>query len=186
MAQNIEIKARANDYQLQLGLAEEISDSAPETIVQLDTFFEVDHGRLKLREFPDGPAQLIFYQRRDVLGPTLSDYQITESQDPEGLKRILSDAYKVIATVSKTRRLMVNGRTRIHLDQVKGLGNFIELEVVLSESESIAEGESEAKQLMDSLQIREQDLVAQAYVDLIVKNSESELDDFFIRQLVYR
>ena len=186
MTQNVEIKARANNFQLQAELAEKISDSAPDTIVQLDTFFKVEHGRLKLREFPDSPAQLIFYQRSDVPGPKVCDYQISESQDPAGLKAILSDAYAVIATVAKTRRLMINGRTRIHIDQVKGLGNFIELEVVLSEGESIAEGEHEAEQLMDSLQIREQDLISQAYVDLILKKSDIELDELFIRQLVYR
>ena len=186
MAQNLEIKARANNFQLQAELAEKISDSPPETLVQRDTFFNVEHGRLKLREFPDSPAQLIYYQRSDINGPKLSDYQITESQDPEGLKGILSDAYTVIATVAKTRRLMLSGRTRIHIDQVEGLGNFIELEVVLSEGESISEGESEAKQLMDSLQIREEDLISEAYVDLIIKDSASELDDMLIRQLVYR
>jgi adenylate cyclase class IV len=170
MAQNVAIKALANEFELQALLAEKISVSPPGTLVQLDTFFKVEHGRLKLREFPESPAQLIFYQRSDVPGPNLSDYQITESQDPEGLKRRLSEAYTIIATVAKTRRLMINGRTRIHIDQVKGLGNFIELEVVLSEGESIAEGESEAKRLMDHLQIREQDLIAQAYVDLILEN----------------
>lgn len=186
MTQNVEIKARANDFQFQAELAERISDSPPETLIQLDTFFKVESGRLKLREFPDSPAQLIFYQRSDVSGPKLSDYQITESQDPEGLKRILSDAYTVIATVTKTRRLMMSGRTRIHIDQIKGLGNFIELEVVLADGESIKEGESEAKQLMDKLQIREEDLISEAYVDLIVTESARELDDMLIRQLVYR
>jgi adenylate cyclase class IV len=181
MPQNVEIKARANDFEVQALLAEKMSDSPPETLIQLDTFFKVEHGRLKLREFPDSPAQLIFYQRSDVSGPKLSDYQITESQDPEGLKRILSDAYTIIATVTKTRRLMINGRTRIHIDKVEGLGNFIELEVVLCEGESIADGQSEAKQIMDSLQIREQDLLAQAYVDLILSKSEGELDDEIIR-----
>ncbi|MFT5608675.1 MAG: adenylate cyclase class IV [Parvicella sp.] len=181
MPQNVEIKARANDFEVQALLAEKMSDSPPETLIQLDTFFKVEHGRLKLREFPDSPAQLIFYQRSDVSGPKLSDYQITESQDPEGLKRILSDAYTIIATVTKTRRLMINGRTRIHIDKVEGLGNFIELEVVLCERESIADGQSEAKQIMDSLQIREQDLLAQAYVDLILSKSEGELDDEIIR-----
>ena len=176
MAQNVAIKARANDYELQALLAAKISDSPPETLVQLDTFFKVEHGRLKLREFPDSPAQLIFYQRSDVPGPKLSDYQITELQAPEGLKRILSGAYAIIATVAKTRRLMISGRTRIHIHQVKGLSNFIELEVVLSEGESITEGESEAKELMDHLQIHEQNLIAQAYVDLIIENSENELD----------
>lgn len=186
MAQNVEIKACANDFQLQTELAEQISDSRPETLIQLDTFFKVESGRLKLREFPESPAQLIFYHRNNINGPKLSDYQITESQDPEGLKRILSEAYTVTATVAKTRRLMMSGRTRIHMDQVKGLGNFIELEVVLGEGESIEEGEFEAEQLMDKLQICEEDLVSEAYVDLIVSGSASELDDMLIRQLVYR
>jgi adenylate cyclase class IV len=186
MAKNVEIKARANDFQSQTLLAEKMSDSPPETLIQLDTFFKVEHGRLKLREFPDRLAQLIFYQRCGVPGPKVSDYRITESQDPEGLKSILSDAHTIIATVAKTRRLMIHGRTRIHLDQVIGLGNFIELEVVLCEGESIAEGQSEAKQLMDRLEIGEKDLIAQAYVDLILENPESELDDVLVRQLVYR
>lgn len=167
MAQNIEIKARANNVEQQRMLAEELCEKAPETLIQEDTFFTSPQGRLKLREFPQGPAQLIYYNRIDVEGPKLSEYFITTSEDACGLKSVLTKAYGIRQVVKKVRLLYMSGRTRLHFDQVEGLGHFIELEVVLSDQDSLEQGHREARQLMNSLNIANADLIDVAYADLL-------------------
>ena len=171
MARNIEIKAKANNFKQQLALAARLSDKNLITLVQEDTFFNVAKGRLKLREFPDLPAMLIFYHRIDTQGPKLSDYKITETDDPIGLKSVLESAYGIRSVVKKVRSLYMHGRTRLHFDQVENLGNFIELEVVLGDSDNIGDGEAEAQQLMQQLNIQANDLIDCAYVDLLEKNN---------------
>jgi predicted adenylyl cyclase CyaB len=167
MARNIEIKARASNVVSQLKLAEKISDQALVTLVQEDTFFNVTDGRLKLREFPDAKANLIFYRRVNTSGPKLSNYHITEIDDAAGLKNVLQKAYGVRHVVKKIRSLYMLGRTRLHFDVVEGLGDFIELEVVLEQYDSIESGEAEAESLMQQLNIQASDLIDVAYVDLL-------------------
>jgi len=170
MAQNVEIKARANNFSQQQRIAEQISDQDLVTLVQEDTFFKVPEGRLKLREFPDRPGQLIYYRRPDSEGPKLSEYYISETEDAKGLKNVLSKAYGIEQVVKKVRSLLMSGRTRLHFDVVENLGEFIELEVVMGENDSIEDGQNEAKALMQTLKIREQDLIDTAYADLLAKN----------------
>ena len=73
--------------------------------------------------------------------------------------------------VRKRRLLYVVGRTRIHLDEVEGLGAFLELEVVLADGEEEAEGEAIARHLMGELGVRDEDRVARAYIDLLEEES---------------
>lgn len=168
MARNIEIKAHANDFHTQLAQAQSVCEGQLEVLRQTDTFFAASQGRLKLREFPDRNAQLIFYHRVNQDGPKLSDYHITNTADAEQLKHTLSETMGVLAVVKKKRTLLMHGRTRLHFDEVEGLGQFLELEVVLNDDESIEQGELEAKQLMRLLSISDQDLIDRAYVDLLI------------------
>ena len=131
MPTNIEIKARARDFAGIRARAEALSDAAVQVIPQEDTFFTVGQGRLKLRVRPNGPAQLIYYERPDQDGPKRSDYHIFETTDAENLKTTLSLALGLRGIVRKTRYLYMIGQTRVHLDDVQGLGQFIELEVVM-------------------------------------------------------
>uniref|UniRef100_A0A8C3FEW7 CYTH domain-containing protein n=1 Tax=Chrysemys picta bellii TaxID=8478 RepID=A0A8C3FEW7_CHRPI len=85
--------------------------------------------RTSLFPFQDGRGQLIFYERPDSEGPKLSHYSISPTADPAGLKAVLSQALGVQGVVKKERRLYVVGQTRVHLDRVEGLGDFLELEV---------------------------------------------------------
>jgi len=97
----------------------------------------------------------------------LSDYQISVSDDGNSLKAVLEKAYGIRSIVKKVRILYLAGRTRIHFDNVEGLGQFIELEVVLNKQESLAKGQQEAENLMTALNIQPSDLVDVAYVDLL-------------------
>lgn len=166
MANNIEIKARVCDRAGLEARARAIADQGPIAIAQDDTFFACGNGRLKLREFGDGQAQLIFYQRNDQAGPKNSFYRIVPVGDPAALRDALTLAYGIVGRVVKQRTLYLAGRTRIHLDRVQGLGDFMELEVVLAQHDSAAEGELEAQRLMSQLGIEPNQLIEGAYVDL--------------------
>jgi len=167
MPTNIEIKARVSDLNAFKKRAEQLSDTPAEVIPQVDTFFHVDRGRLKLRELGPASAQLIFYTRPDSAGPKRSDYRIFPTDDPARLKEILSLALGVRGVVRKTRYLYMAGQTRIHLDDVEGLGHFMELEVVLREGQGEAEGQAIASDLMGRLGVGEDALLEGAYMDLI-------------------
>jgi len=167
MPANIEIKARVRDFEALRERAEALSDTSCETISQEDTFFNTQKGRLKLRVLSPEEAWLVYYERPDVEGPRRSDYHLAESRDPENLKTALRLALGVRGVVRKTRYLYMVGQTRVHLDDVDGLGYFMELEVVMREGQSDAEGQAIAHDLMRKLDIHEEDLLNTAYMDLI-------------------
>jgi predicted adenylyl cyclase CyaB len=169
MPANIEIKARLADPEALLETARKLATAPPEIIQQTDTFFQVSAGRLKVREFADGSGELIFYRRPDTEGPKTSDYAISRTSDGAALRQVLAAVLPVRGVVRKTRRLLMAGRTRIHLDQVEKLGSFLELEVVLDEGEDPARAEAEAADLMRRLGITSADLVSGAYIDLLEK-----------------
>jgi predicted adenylyl cyclase CyaB len=169
MPANIEIKARVQDFERLQEKAAQLSDCPCQVIHQEDTFFKSQHGRLKLRLLKPDFGQLIYYRRPDINGPKHSEYQIFETSNPEGLKLILAEAYGVRGVVTKTRYLYMVGQTRIHLDDVQGLGKYLELEVVLQPGQTDAEGHAIALHLMDELGISDDDLLDAAYMDLIEK-----------------
>lgn len=173
MPANIEIKARARDFEQIRSRAEQLSDTPVEIIPQEDIFFNVEKGRLKLRIQAPDQSQLIYYTRPDQEGPKRSDYHISRSPDPQNLKRVLELAYGVRGVVRKTRYLYLAGQTRIHLDDVQNLGQFMELEVVLEEGQSDAEGQRIAEELMSALGVARTDLIDGAYMDLLEKPSAS-------------
>jgi predicted adenylyl cyclase CyaB len=169
MPSNIEIKARLHDFDEIRHRAEELSDTPVEVIPQEDTFFNTSQGRLKLRVVSQDQGQLIYYTRPDQEGPKRSDYHISLTSDPENLKRVLELAFGIRGVVRKTRYLYLVGQTRVHLDDVEGLGQFLELEVVMRVGQSDAEGQSIAEGLMAVLGVERGDLLEGAYMDLLEK-----------------
>lgn len=167
MPSNVEIKARVRDIHVLRERAEELADGPCEELRQEDIFFRVPTGRLKLRRSEGQEAELIFYERPDSEGPSLSTYRRTPIPDPDSLCASLAEALGVDAMVRKLRRLYRVGRTRIHLDEVEGLGHYMELEVVLREDESPAAGEREASELAALLGVEERDRTSCAYADLL-------------------
>ncbi len=167
MATNVEIKARVRDAERFRELAEDISHSKATVLGQEDVFFGSPGGRLKLRLLSPSDGQLIYYERPDGGGPRRSDYFMFETSDPASLQGVLGPALGVRGTVKKRRSLYMVGGTRIHLDEVEGLGTFAEIEVVLGPDQSTEEGVSIATNLMRSLGVDESDLEAAAYIDLL-------------------
>lgn len=167
MARNVEIKAFAPDFMAVSNKAHALSSVAPETIAQTDVFFRTDRGRLKLRFLSPARGELIFYERVDQAGPKMSTYSRYSSDRPAELRDVLAATYGEDVTVEKTRILLRIGRTRVHLDDVRSLGYFVELEVVLEDDETPETAVAEAHRLMDQLGIRHADLIEQAYADLL-------------------
>lgn len=167
MARNVEIKARVSDPRAVEASARALADQGPFELAQDDTFFTCESGRLKLRELAPDQGQLIFYRRPDQTGPKLSRYFIAPVSDPAALRDVLGRALPVVGRVRKRRRLYLAGNTRIHLDQVEGLGTFLELEVVLDDGDSETDGERTARSLMQKLGVTDDDLVEGAYLDLM-------------------
>lgn len=167
MPANIEIKARARDFDAVKSRAEKISDTPVETIRQEDIFFNASRGRLKLRVLAPDRGELIYYERLDQSGPKRSDYHLAATCRPDSLRRVLELACGVRGVVRKTRHLYMAGQTRVHLDEVQGLGRFLELEVVLREDQSDAEGQAIAEKLMMEPGIEKSDLLEGAYMDML-------------------
>uniref|UniRef100_A0A8C2EV20 Si:ch211-156b7.4 n=1 Tax=Cyprinus carpio TaxID=7962 RepID=A0A8C2EV20_CYPCA len=156
MPSNVEIKAVLRDLPYLTQRAKELSGSDGTVIRQQDTFFKIPAGRLKLRDFQDG-----------------TNYSITPTNDPQGLVKVLTDALGQVGQVKKERRLYMVGQTRVHVDCVEGLGDFMELEVVMKEQQSREEGAAIANQLMLDLGVKEEDLIDGAYMDLLLKNQHN-------------
>ena len=169
MARNIEIKVRIESVESIVPKAAAIADKGPIEIIQDDTFFRCESGRLKLRAFSKEEGELIFYRRANQHGPKESFYLRSPTTAPETLRDSLSLAYGVAGRVQKHRTLFLVGRTRIHLDIVEGLGHFLELEVVLEEGEPSEIGVREAHELMAKLGVEPSQLIEGAYVDLLAQ-----------------
>lgn len=171
MARNIEIKARIESVESIAPKAAALADKGPIEIIQDDTFFACRNGRLKLRAFSPTEGELIFYRRSDKEGPKESFYLISPTSAPDVLRESLSLAYGQIGRVRKHRTLFLAGRTRIHIDRVESLGDFLELEVVLSDGEAVEIGEAIVSDLIGKLGISPNQLIEGAYVDLLNQKS---------------
>ncbi len=168
MNRNIEIKARVPDLTSVAKRAEAIADKGPFIIDQVDTFFRCPKGRLKLRRLSASEAELIYYDRPDGTAPKESHYIRTSTAAPDELHDILSNSLGVRGVVQKRRLLYLAGQTRIHLDEVEGLGQFAELEVVLEPGQTAADGTRIARDLMGRLKIDDSALLDKAYIDLLI------------------
>ncbi|XP_037966394.2 uncharacterized protein LOC119691909 isoform X1 [Plutella xylostella] len=171
---NVEIKAKVHDIDGIIKSATELSGGPGSVINQDDTFYNVTSGRLKMRFYGDSAATLVRYDREDTEGPKLSDYELlhfaaTEGEKAKTLDDMLKKCLGVRGRVVKERKLFMVGQTRVHIDTVKGLGHFMELEVVLRPEQTAAEGEDIARDLQLKLGVKDRDLIQCAYVDLLDK-----------------
>lgn len=120
-----------------------------------------------MRTCSNEKGELIFYRRENEKGPKESFYLYSPTSAPETLRELLCHAYGQAGQIQKRRLLFLVGRTRIHLDDVKGLGHFLEIEVVLREGEVADAGIREAQSLIGRLGIESSQLIEGAYIDLL-------------------
>ncbi len=167
---NVEIKARCKDagpvrdYLVSNGAILKGTDH------QTDTYFNVPNGRLKLRE-GNIENNLIFYERPDQAGPKQSAFQLVHVPDAAGLKKSLAAATGIKVIVEKIREIYYIGNVKFHIDEVPGLGSFVEIE-----AGNISAPEMDAVQLkaqcdfyLTAFGIAEKELVEVSYSDLLMK-----------------
>jgi predicted adenylyl cyclase CyaB len=132
--QNLELKARLLNLDSAIESAYKLNVEYHGILYQTDTYFQCEHGRLKLREIrQDGhidQAELIFYSRPETLQNRVSRYTIASISHPNELKAILTHSNGLRGVVEKARTLYLWRNSRIHLDNVPNLGSFLEFEVV--------------------------------------------------------
>jgi predicted adenylyl cyclase CyaB len=167
---NLEIKARCRDLAAARAAAERLATRYVGVDAQTDTYFVTRAGRLKLRRSSLSGGQLIPYLRADQTGPKRADYQVLPVPDADHLERTLAAILGVHRVVRKRREIFLVDNVRIHLDEVEGLGCFVELEAVYDGS-AAAEAEQHARVagLMRELGIGEADLVDTSYEGLLAR-----------------
>jgi len=167
MPSNIEIKAILANKMAAEAVASRLSNTSPETFFQEDFFFNCEGARLKLRILAPDRGELIRYERADIADTRLSNYLIALTSDPKILLEILTATLGRTGVVRKTRTLYLVGQTRIHIDRVEGLGDFLEFEVVLQSGQTESEGKRIAAAILSDFGIEKQQILAEAYIDLL-------------------
>lgn len=165
--QNIEIKAKYPELHKARDIAKQIGAIFEGRQVQIDTYFAVEHGRLKLRESSRYGDQLIFYRRPDRTAPKMSNYTIFPISAAGDLKDMLRAALGIRQIVEKERDVFLYDEVRIHLDNVKNLGSFIEFEGVLASPDDASGTQTKVEWLMQQFRITPSDLLAHSYSDLL-------------------
>jgi adenylate cyclase class IV len=166
-ARNLEIKAVDPDPLATLQAALSLGADDQGWLHQRDTYFHAVQGRLKLREAPPEPAELISYARAELAGPKVSLYRVVQVADHAALIEALSESLGVKVVVEKARRLLRWRNVRIHLDRVAGLGDFVELEAIATTPGGLEIERDKVEQLCAALGIADDRLIARGYADLM-------------------
>ena len=172
---NVELKATDPDPARSLAVCRELGAADEGTLVQRDTYFRVPEGRLKLREQSPGDAVLIQYFRADRPEARESRYRVVPVEEAEATRHALADALGTFAVVDKERRLFLWEGVRIHLDTVRGLGSFVELEGVAHEASDLSGEHDRVAQLSEALGIDASRILSDSYSDLIAGNPSEQL-----------
>lgn len=161
---NIECKYRCADLDEVARRAVAIGAVDHGHLEQQDFFFPAPHARLKVRRFGSGAGEVIAYQRDDAETARPSRYIIAPVRNAAAAVEALTLALGAPRTVTKMRHLFVFKATRIHLDRVGGLGDFVELETVVA-TQSPDDAANELARVAAILELT--DVVPVAYVDLL-------------------
>lgn len=164
---NVEIKARVGSLDAARQVAQRLAAGYLGVLVQVETFFHCTSGRLKLREVDDRPAELIAYSRSDQVEPKPSQYYLVTVEEAAACKGALTAALGVAGVVRKRREVFLIDNVRIHLDEVDGLGDFLEMEAVISTSDEDEQATARLDVLMREFGILPENLLAGAYVDML-------------------
>jgi homotetrameric cytidine deaminase len=170
-ARNVELKAHDPDpaQTLERALAAGAEDRG--LLRQRDTYFAVAHGRLKLREEEPGGATLIAYDRPDAAAERVSSYRLVPVAEPEALLDALAASTGVRVVVVKRRHLLLWETVRIHLDEVRGLGSFLELEAVAGPGSDLRREREQVAHLREVLDIPDAALREGSYSDALIASS---------------
>ncbi len=179
---NIEIKARCPDPERVRGALRGLEARFTGQDEQVDTYFRVSRGRLKVRE-GQIEQSLIAYERPDDAGPKQSDvhlFRMGSGAAAAALRRALEAALPVLVVVRKRRDIWFLDNVKIHVDEVEGLGSFLEIEAI-SDPDAPAPGlaaepgpaalRAQCEDLMAALGVEEEQLVSTSYSDMLLGKS---------------
>ena len=165
---NVEIKARCGDPLFIRNYLLSNNAEYKGTDEQTDTYFNVQQGRLKLRE---GIIEnnLIFYERADQAGPKNSRFHLVKVQDATGLKEVLKKSIGIKVIVKKRREIYYIKNVKFHLDVISGLGSFVEIEAgnMLADITQ-AQLKEQCNNYLREFGIKDEDLVAVSYSDMLL------------------
>src|SRR5690242_12098350 len=167
---NVEWKARRKDIDI---LEEKILTLSPKFIGedhQVDTYFSVAKGRLKLRE---GTIEnsLIYYERNNVADSKQSNVLLYHFQPDHSLKEILLKVHGIKAIVDKTRKIYFIDNVKFHFDKVEDLGTFIEVEAINSGGIPVEKLKEQCNFYADFFGIQNCDYESVSYSDLIMEQN---------------
>jgi adenylate cyclase class 2 len=169
MRSNLELKAACRSLAVAEKIARRIKAKRVGVMYQTDTYYRVKSGRLKLREIDGSWSELIYYKRSDREGSRYSNYDVVPLSSVDPLKRLFRLLFGELAVVRKVRTLYIYRNARIHLDRVRGVGSFIEFEVLMKR------GKRQAQTMMVFLKrefgIEQHSIIAGSYSDLIWNKS---------------
>ena len=168
---NIEIKARSNKQDLIREILKAHRAEFKGVDHQIDTYFNVNSGRLKLRE-GNIENSLVHYQREDREGPKQSNVTFYKPADKSSLKEILTKAFGVLIVVDKSREIYFIDNVKFHIDLIQDLGTFVEIEAIDSDG-SIGKEKliEQCNYYLNLFKIRQEDLISNSYSDLLLETS---------------
>jgi len=164
---NLEIKARCPDPERVRSVLRSKNARFAGTDHQIDTYFRVHEGRLKLREGNIENA-LVYYQRPNQDGPKTSDVLLHKVEPNSALKDILTKSLGVLAVVDKQREIYYVDNVKIHIDAVQGLGNFVEIEAAGDELSNRERLRRQCEDFMRLFGVAPSDLLTHSYSDMIL------------------
>jgi adenylate cyclase, class 2 len=165
---NVEIKAKCGDPQFIRNYLLSSNAECKGTDEQTDTYFNVRHGRLKLRE-GNIENNLIFYERTNQAGPKNSHFHLVKVEDAAGLKDVLTKSIGIKVIVKKRREIYYIKNVKFHLDEVPGLGSFVEIEAgnILADLTQ-KQLKEQCDFYLKEFGIKEEDLVEVSYSDMLL------------------
>jgi adenylate cyclase, class 2 len=166
---NFEFKARLRDESRVRTVLKQLRARYVGTDHQVDTYFHVPSGRLKVREGKIENA-LIFYQRTNSPRPRRSSIELMLLPRRNSLRAILSEAIRPRVVVDKKREIYFVGTVKIHLDRVRGLGKFVEVEAI-TRTGRLNRARGQALRFQKIFGIPSRDIVSQSYSDLVLERS---------------
>ena len=170
--ENVEYKAGLRDPDLARIVIRHHKAVHVADLEQVDTYFRVPDGRLKKRECEGEPTEWIMYHRSNAVTPRLSEFTIYGEE--EALERFGQVPLPVLTVVKKRRSLWLYRNVRIHIDEVEGLGNFFELEAMVTPTIGRDACLEVVEFLRDTLQMALGEPISDSYSDMMVRQAESE------------
>lgn len=168
MPRNLEIKVKLPSHKEVKSIIKKNKIGFAGLLIQKDIYYKVNNGLLKLR-IENGDQTLIFYDRNEKSKKRWSDYHLLEIKNTDGNK-YLTKFLDVLTIVNKKRELYLFNNTRIHLDYVKNLGYFLELETKVVSG--LRDAEKRFAHLVDLLNLRDKEEIRASYKDLLIKKNK--------------